>query len=121
MQRKKGISNTSLKEKAQKVFNFWIRRRDQGEPCISCGSYNGNQAGHYFPVKGFSIVRYDEINVNLQCAGCNCYQHGNPQQYRIGLVKKYGEDAVKALENRAERKPYKWTRDELEQIIKKYS
>ena len=119
--RTKSVPLPKMLHNTQQIFNRWIRKRDEGNSCISCGSIHANQAGHYFPVKGFSIVRYDEINVNLQCAGCNCYQHGNPQQYRIGLVKKYGEDAVKALENRAERKPYKWTREQLAEIIKKYS
>ncbi len=116
----KSVPLPKLLEKAQKVFNSWIRNRDEGQLCISCNNL-GNQAGHYFPVKGYSIVRYDEINVNIQCAGCNLYKHGNPQQYRIGLVRKYGEDVVKDLEERAQRRVYKWTRDELEEIIKKYS
>jgi hypothetical protein len=27
---------SDLKKKAQRVFNAWIRRRDENEPCISC-------------------------------------------------------------------------------------
>lgn len=103
------------------MFNAFVRQRDEGQPCISCGSLQANQAGHYFPVKGFSIVRYDEVNVNLQCAACNLYKHGNPQEYRLGLVRKYGEDTVKELEERAIRKVYKYSRTELEEIIQKYS
>jgi hypothetical protein len=118
--RTKSVPLPKLLEKAQKLFNTWIRKRDDGQPCISCNTI-GNQAGHYFPVKGYSVVRYDEINTNIQCAGCNLYKHGNPQQYRIGLVRKYGEDVVKDLEERAQRRVYKWTREELEEIIKKYS
>ena len=110
-----------LLEKAQKVFNTWIRKRDSGEPCISCGSFNGNQAGHYFPVKGYSVLRYDEVNVNLQCAACNMYKHGNPQEYRKGLVRKYGEDVVKELEERSSVRVFKWDREQLEQIINKYN
>jgi hypothetical protein len=109
-----------LQEAAQKVFNKWVRQRDEGEPCISCGSFKANQAGHYFSQKCFSIVRYDETNVNLQCASCNLFKHGNGPEYRIGLVRKYGEDAVKELEERAMRKVHKFTRSELEEIIKKY-
>ena len=109
-----------LLKKAQDVFNAWVRERDQNRPCISCGKI-GNQAGHYFPVKGFSGLRYNEDNVNLQCAYCNCYQHGNQAMYRIGLVNRIGEKRVKALEEKAiSERVYKWSREELNEIIVKY-
>lgn len=41
--------------------------------------------------------------------------------YRIGLVNRIGEQAVKELENEAiTNRVYKWSREELEEIIKKY-
>lgn len=109
-----------LKAKAQEVFNKWIRKRDEGQPCISCGK-PANQAGHYFPVKMFSALQFDETNVNAQCPHCNLFAHGNQAMYRIGLVRKYGEDAVRELEERAiSDRLKKWTRTELEEIINKY-
>ena len=109
-----------LIKKAQDVFNTWVRNRDEGRPCISCGK-QGNQAGHYFPVKGFSGLRFDEKNVNLQCAYCNCYQHGNQAMYRIGLVNRIGEAKVKELEQKAlDDRVKKWSREELNEIILKY-
>jgi len=109
-----------LLKKTQDVFNAWVRQRDEGKPCISCGK-PGNQAGHYFPVKGFSSLRFDERNVNLQCAYCNCYMHGNQAMYRIGLVKRIGEENVLDLEADAvNNRVKKWTRDELQEIINKY-
>ena len=116
---KKNQSLPKLLKKAQEVFNAYIRQRDNGEKCISCNN-PGNQAGHYFPVKGFSALRYDEHNVNLQCAACNCYKHGNQAMYRIGLVKKIGEQAVKELEEKAQNKVHKWSRTDLEWIIINY-
>ena len=108
-------------EQTQKVFNAYIRKRDEGETCISCGSNSANQAGHYFPVKGFSSLRYNELNVNLQCASCNMYKYGNQAMYRIGLVRKIGEEAVKNLEREAVNdRVKKWTRPELYEIINKY-
>jgi len=105
----------------QQVFNKYIRTRDQGLVCISCGKDNANQAGHYFPVKGFSALRFHEWNVNLQCAGCNMYLHGNMGLYRVGLVSKIGESAVKELEAIAiGQRIKKWDRAELEELINKY-
>ena len=110
-----------LLEKTQKVVNAYVRKRDEGLPCISCGSTNANQAGHYFPVKGHSALRFNEWNINLQCASCNMYKHGNQAMYRIGLVEKIGEKAVKELEFEAvNNRVKKWTRTELEEIIDKY-
>lgn len=110
-----------LLEQTQKVFNAYIRNRDQGKTCISCGSNQGNQAGHYFPVKGFSVLRFNEYNVNLQCASCNMYKHGNQAMYRIGLVQRIGEDQVVNLERIAvNERVKKWTRPELFEIINTY-
>jgi hypothetical protein len=107
-------------EKTQRVFNSYIRSRDSGLPCISCGK-EGNQAGHYFTVKGFSALRFDEWNVNLQCAGCNLFLHGNQAMYRIGLVDRIGEKAVAELEAKAVgNRVKKWSIDELKEIINKY-
>ena len=110
-----------LLEKAQRVFNAYIRGRDEGLTCISCGGY-GNQAGHYFPVKGFSALRFNEWNVNLQCPGCNMWLHGNQAMYRIGLVKKIGERAVMELEAEAiANRVKKWSAEEVKEIIEKYT
>lgn len=108
-----------LLEKAQKVFNTWIRKRDEGKNCITCNN-PGNQAGHYWPVR-YSGVRFDEMNVHLQETGCNKWKHGNQAEYRIKLVEMYGEEAVKKLDERAIRTQFvKWDRIELERIIIKY-
>jgi hypothetical protein len=109
-----------LLEQAQKVFNAWIRERDKDEGCISCGK-PANQAGHYFPVKGHSYLRFHTFNVHGQCAHCNCYLHGNQAHYRQGLVMKIGEGEVLNLERYSRHGVYKWSRYELEEIIKKYT
>jgi len=68
-------------------------------------------------------MRYDPENVNAQCAGCNLYRNGNLILYRRGLIKKIGEDNVKALEDRAIETKKDWTewdRTQLEILIDKY-
>lgn len=110
-----------LSKKAQDVFNAYIRRRDEYYPCISCGK-PGNQAGHYYSVKQFSALRYEEDNCHLQCPYCNCYCHGNIQMYRVGLLKRIGEERLLRLEAKALReRQKKWTRTELIDIIQTYS
>jgi 5-methylcytosine-specific restriction endonuclease McrA len=110
-----------LLKEAQQVFNKYIRTRDEGMVCISCGSDKANQAGHWISVKQSGALRYHEWNVNLQCAGCNLYLHGNQVMYRVGLVKKIGERAVAELEAMyINQRIKKWDRSELEDIINKY-
>ena len=112
-------SVAELKTKAQRVFNAWIRKRDEGLPCISCGSGTPTQACHYLSQGHHSALRYNEDNTHLGCIRCNLFLHGNLINYRKGLVKKIGEDKVIALEN-TPRRPYKWDRYSLIAIIEKY-
>ena len=102
------------------VFNAYIRERDKDLPCIACGMYNKLQAGHYVPQKGGSFLRFDEWNVNGECQGCNGFDQFHLIGYRKRLIEKIGIDAVEYLEDNRH-KVKKWTRSELEEIIKKYS
>lgn len=122
----KVVSLPSLTAKAQKVFNAYIRQRDSKEgyfTCISCFKtlpIESMNAGHYVPVKGGSALRFNEYNVNGECQRCNGFDQFHLIGYRKYLVMKIGEDKVTKLEE-DRNKVYKWSRTELEQIIKHYS
>jgi hypothetical protein len=106
---------------AQKYFNRWIRYRDRNEPCISCGETRDLKydAGHYRSVGACPELRFDERNVNKQCSfKCNQTRTGNVLEYRIGLVKKIGLEAVEELEGPHD--PKKYTIDDLREIRDKY-
>jgi hypothetical protein len=112
--------------KAQEVFNKYIRLRDSQDgyfTCISCGKVKPVEqmnCGHYVPQKGGSYLRYNEWNCNGECIFCNGFDEFHLIGYRKRLIDKIGQDAVNWLEeNRHTVK--KWTRAELEEIIKKYS
>jgi len=108
---------------AQIVFNKYIRERDKNETCISCGKpiRKGNMdAGHLWSAGGHSNLRFNEFNVNAQCSRpCNKDKSGDINNYRLGFIKRYGEDKLSELDSIAhiERK---FTKDELKEIIKKY-
>ena len=104
----------------QRVFNEYIRLRDNGLPCIACGKAWGytQHASHYVPSGRNSALRFNEDNVHGGCSECNTHKSGNLIQYRIGLVEKIGEERVKALEYNHETK--KWTREELDEIKETY-
>lgn len=105
----------------QQAFNAWIRARDAGQPCISCGTTADVQycAGHYRTTAAAPELRFEPLNVNLQCnRNCNMGKSGNLLGYRPGLIKKIGIEAVEWLEGPHEAKKY--TVEELKAMTAEY-
>ena len=114
---------TIKKVKVQEKCNEYIRLRDAGKPCISCGKVTTLQAGHYWPVGGYDGLRFNELNINGECAYCNAWDKAHLIGYRKNLIKKIGLESVEALDARAEdyrRNGYKFTRSELLEIYNYY-
>lgn len=105
---------------AQTAFNRWIRWRDQGRPCISCGREMCKKinAGHFLSVGARPDLRFDEANCHTQDEYCNTYLSGNQANYRAGLIKRIGLAEVERLEGPPTIK--KWSIDELKVIKAKY-
>ena len=96
----------------QKAFNAFVRERDHGEPCISCGiTYGKMNAGHYKSVGSSPELRFEPLNCHLQCEQCNSSKSGNVVPYRVNLIKKIGIEAVEWLEG--PHGPKKYTCDDL--------
>ncbi|WP_457967650.1 recombination protein NinG [Pseudomonas sp. R4-84] len=105
---------------AQTAFNAWIRERDVGLPCVSCGRHHNGQwhAGHYRTVGGNPELRFEPLNVWRQCAPCNNHKSGDIVNYRIELVKRIGAEAVEWLEGPHEAKKY--TIEQLKAMTAEY-
>lgn len=127
--RKQALKSKSewLKE-AQAAFNRWVRLRDKGLPCISCGNTRGDNdlltgsridAGHYRSVGSCPELRFEPLNCNAQCVKCNRNLSGNAVDYRIGLIKKIGQEGVDYLEGPHE--PKKYTIDQIKDIKDHYA
>ena len=110
--------------KAQAAFNAYIRTRDDGKPCISCGvipeqAYGGTMdAGHYRSTGACPQLRFDERNCHAQCVRCNRDLSGNTVEYRIRLIERIGRETVEWLEG-----PHigrKWDKKELHDIAARY-
>lgn len=86
----------------QTAFNAWIRKRDEGEKCISCerpASWRGQwDAGHYRAVGSAPELRFEPLNVHRQCGPCNVHLSGNLIPYRRNLIAKIGLTAIEWLE-----------------------
>ncbi|HIE1341561.1 TPA: recombination protein NinG [Serratia marcescens] len=104
----------------QRAFNDYIRARDEGSGCISCGSTTATEyhAGHFRTTAAAGQLRFNEDNCHLQCASCNVHHSGAITQYRINLITKIGAERVMALEN--DNNPHRYTRDELDAIRARY-
>ena len=106
---------------AQTAFNAWVRARDAGLPCISCGTTEDIQyaAGHFRSAGGHPELRFDPLNVHLQCnRNCNMAKSGNLGPYRIELIKRIGQEKVDWLEGPHE--PKRYTIDDLKAIKAHY-
>lgn len=102
-------SRASHMKEAQTAFNAWVRLRDAGQPCISCGTTADVQycAGHYRTTAAAPELRFEPLNVNLQCnRNCNMGKSGNLLGYRPGLLAKIGAEALAWLEGPHEAKRY---------------
>jgi hypothetical protein len=104
----------------QQAFNAWVRERDAGQPCISCGRYHEGRwhAGHYRSVGSAPELRFEPLNVHKQCAPCNMYLSGNLTAYRINLIEKIGLEKVEWLEGT--HGPVKLTMQQIEQMKAHY-
>lgn len=99
---------SKLKKKLDKLFSEYIRKRDSDYKgnckCISCGkeapAFGGSiHAGHLFS-RRYLATRFDEKNVNAQCAYCNTFLNGNQIKAARGVDNKWGEGTVEELESR---------------------
>lgn len=109
--------------KTTKIFNAYIRKRDEGKPCISCGRYVPLQAGHFYSANMYPTLRFDEDNVHGQCMQCN-YFSDFKENYRKNLIERIGIDRVQQLDNKAlkyKQETFKWDVNQLKKLQKIYS
>ena len=88
-------------KEAQQAFNEFIRTRDNGDNCISCGREHKGQyhAGHYRTTKAAPQLRFHPMNCFLQCQPCNTHLSGNIIEYRKVLKNKIGNFNLEWLES----------------------
>lgn len=122
----------TLKAEAQAAFNAYRRTSDlmAGHRCICCDQPFEPQkpggsvdAGHYLSVGSAPHLRFNEINVNAQRKNCNRPGGTTREKFRAGMIRRYGLEAVQALEaDRSEPRyrddDYRRIRDEYKQKLK---
>lgn len=122
---KKKQSIKSLRQKLDKVFSHWIRKRgaDEGgtNNCVTCGvlkHWTELQCGHWHSRRHLG-TRWDEQNCHPQCPACNVFKSGNYTEYAKFMYAKFSPKEIEALMTRAYTTT-KLTREYYEQMIEKY-
>jgi len=121
----KKIPRSKLIKKLDKVFSLYIRQRyakNEIAQCFTCGKkdhYKRLQCGHFQSRKHYS-TRWDEINCQVQCAGCNVFKYGEQFIFGKNLDLQFGEGCSESLYNKA-KKITKYSYDEIEDLITKYN
>ena len=101
----------SLRNKADKIFSIYIRRKYanfQGYvSCYTCGKTaqwegEGMQCGHYVS-RARMNTRYDEANARVQCYGCNVGRGGNYPEYSVRLVRECGVEILEELTEKGDK------------------
>lgn len=108
----------ALLNSVRDACHSYIRERDKGLPCISCGCEwkSDFDAGHFYSAAKFSNLKFDENNLGGQCVQCNRYNYGNVENYRIGLINRYGKEYVDLIDAKAslyDPTKFKWDKEEL--------
>lgn len=96
-------------KEAQSAFNRYIRIRDEGKECVSCGNpllgksnyLTGSaiDASHYRSRGSASHLKFNVFNVHSSCTRCNRQLSGNAVEYRIRLIERIGLERVERLES----------------------
>jgi hypothetical protein len=100
-------------------INKLVKLIDENKPCISCGSYEPLEAGHFKSVGAFVNMQWYIHNIHGQCHYCNQHLSGNSKAYRIGLERRYGIDYVEMIESfNVNNKLLKLNRYDISEMIK---
>jgi len=97
---KKPKSRSQLIKDLDAVFSKWVRQRDSGNGCITCGDKKPAaemQACHFY-TRGRQATRWHEDNVHSGCYRCNVILKGNYINYTKYMIDRYGRQFVDDLE-----------------------
>jgi len=117
-------TRASLIKKLDIEFSIYIRKRFMiygKSTCFTCGKiddWNKLQCGHFQSRKHYS-TRWDELNCQVQCVGCNVYKYGEQFKFGLHLNKLYGSGTAENLLIKS-RNEFKIKDFELTELIELY-
>jgi len=124
MTKTKKPSRSKLVKQLDSIFSTYIRRKDSINDvaiCFTCGKkdhYKKLQNGHFQSRRHYS-TRFDEVNCQVQCAGCNVFKYGEQFIFGQNLDIKFGEGTARRLHIKAQQ-ILKISDKEIIEMIKRY-
>lgn len=121
---KKKITRSKIIKKLDSIFSQYIRLKDSENEyatCFTCGKsdhWKKLQNGHFQSRRHYS-TRWDEVNCQVQCAGCNVFRQGEQFIFSKNLDLKYGKGTAENLQIQAGQ-IIKLSDSELQEMIKDY-
>jgi len=118
-------SRKNLIKKLDNIFSQWVRLRyckDETAECVTCGKrdhWKKLQAGHFVGRKHYS-TRWDAVNVQVQCMGCNVFKYGEQYKYGQFINYTYGIGTTDELFKKS-REIVKYTDEEISEKIIYYT
>ena len=119
VKKKKPKTRSYYVKQLDKVFSEYIRRRDDGKGCVTCGikkPWQEMQACHYYS-RGKYPTRWHELNVHSGCYRCNVLLKGAYTDYALFMFSTYGAEKIQELYNLAnsgEKIPTSVIKDKIE-------
>jgi Bacteriophage Lambda NinG protein len=116
------LTRSDWVKKAQVAVNAYVRARDAGLPCISCGAtpearFGGaTDAGHYRSTGSAPHLRFLTTQIRAQCVRCNRHLAGNAIEFRRGLIERIGVEKVEEIESMQGQG--KWSIEYLQRLTK---
>jgi len=120
----KKLTRSKLVKKLDTIFSQYIRLKnsiDGISTCFTCGKkdhWKKLQNGHFQSRRHYS-TRWDEINCQVQCAGCNVFKYGEQYVFGNKLDQKFGTGTARRLHIKAQQM-IKLADFEIEDMIKRY-
>jgi hypothetical protein len=100
-------TKAQLERLADSEFSYNVRASaadDHGiVRCVTCGKpgrITDMDCGHYI-TRARKSVRWDKMNTGPQCPKCNRYLNGLAHEFRRYLVGRYGEEAIRGIEDKS--------------------
>ena len=120
----KKLTRSKLIKKLDTIFSQYIRQKnsiDEISTCFTCGKqdhWKKLQNGHFQSRRHYS-TRWDEINCQVQCAGCNVFKYGEQYVFGSKLDSKFGSGTSRRLHIKAQ-EIVKLSDNDIEEMIKRY-
>lgn len=99
--------------KLDRLVSEYVRKRDKR--CVTCNKTTDLTCSHLI-TRGCMSLRFNLMNCNAQCKGCNLLHEYRPERYTQWWINKYGLEEYEALVTKS-KQIKRFTEEELEALI----